>query len=380
MYLLAKRTSGSVDVARHTAVAYGLWANWGSIDYSRWGGLPNLAGMSLFIGALTWLATPPNDRGRVVQLGVLVAAMILTHHHVMLTAACVFLVLLAYWSIAGDRTRRNGLLAGLAIACLLDAFYLVPYALKARDIASTSVLTASEPAIGADQPAPAVGAALLVATVVGLLAMAAGPREHRPGAAVLAPAATLAALFVAFEYGYPSLTAFRTGAAEIAFTPSRFLTDLVYLLTIVAGYGVSRLRRALGAPASLTLIVALLLGVTQRDRWLHLYTIPTLPPATWEAYLWIQTHTRADAIVLDDGRWGAYGTWRRTIVTSLPVSEPDTAGTAKRRLTEALQAGHRPPEAAKTEVVAIRAPGAAVPGERVLWTHPSGLGVVEPLR
>ena len=52
MYLFATRATGSPPIGLASAVAYGLWAWWGSIDYYRWGGLPNELGMLLFMASM----------------------------------------------------------------------------------------------------------------------------------------------------------------------------------------------------------------------------------------------------------------------------------------------------------------------------------------
>ena len=381
MYLLARHASGSAQVARYTAVAYGAWANWGSIDYYRWGGMPNLVGMSLLLGALTLLIAPRFDWRRRALFGLLVAAIALTHHHVMLTAGLLFGALFVHAVLRRDRERAVGLVAGLAFAFVLGAFYVVPYALKAGGIGETSVLTASEPPIPPDRLVRSVGAVLLAAGVIGVVLAAVSRSAGRPAGAIGVVTGVLAAMFVVFHYVYPALAERWTGEAYIPFTPSRFLTDLAYVLPIYAGYAAARASAAVRLPQAAAVGAMLLLGLTLLPVWRHLYTIPAIDPPLREAYTWIQQQAEPHAVVLDRGRWSVYLTWRRTATTSLPVSEPTTAGTAKRALIDALEkadpAAPRPDEAGALQILAIRPRGANGAHERVLWRHPSGLTVVE---
>src|SRR5204863_5520077 len=50
MYCLALRLLGNRHAAWCGAVAYSFFAVWGSLDYYRWGGLPNLLGMLFLLG------------------------------------------------------------------------------------------------------------------------------------------------------------------------------------------------------------------------------------------------------------------------------------------------------------------------------------------
>jgi len=53
IYVFARRVTASPLTALYSAAIYGLWAWYGSIDYFRWGGLPNELAMLLFLAMLS---------------------------------------------------------------------------------------------------------------------------------------------------------------------------------------------------------------------------------------------------------------------------------------------------------------------------------------
>jgi len=377
VFLFAAATTRNREVARYAAAAYGLLANWGGLDYYRWGGLPNLTAMVLLLGALTLAAeAPPFPRSNQVLFGGFVASMALAHHHVMLAAGAILIVLLAADTIGGVRERRRGVVFGLVVAALLSAAFLIPYALKIWDIGKTSALDVENPIALADW-LPYLGPALVWLAAGGILVAATSRAATRPNGVAWSMLAALFGAFIVLEYVVRGLTAHGRGPGVLAFTPSRFLTDGVYVLAVFAGWGVWWVRSHLRfrSAAALALTVVLLLGLTQSSRWRHLFTIPTVPAPMWEAYTWVDAHTPPDTLVLARGRWSVYGTWRRTLETSVPASEPSVADTAKQRMMQELLAGGRPADAGDAEVVAIRDTGPG-PNEQVLWRHPSGVAVV----
>ena len=118
--LLTRRVIGDSSAGLWGAFAYGMWADFGSINYSGWGGLPNEMGMLFFLAVLvTWL-----ESASIPLMAIFHAALVLTHHHVMLTAAAILAIALIW---PGRIVRRPLLLAGFA-AAFLDSFFLIPYA------------------------------------------------------------------------------------------------------------------------------------------------------------------------------------------------------------------------------------------------------------
>jgi hypothetical protein len=377
VFLFGAATTKNREAARYAAAAYGLLANWGGIDYYRWGGLPNLTAMIFLLGALTLAAESPFRRSQQVLFAGFVAALVVTHHHVMLATAAVMCVLLVADTITGTRERRRGVVLGLVGAALLAAFFLIPYALKVRGIDTTSALDVESP-IALSEWLPDLGPAFVCLAAGGLVAALASRTVPGPNSVAWSMFGALFGTFIVLEYVVRRLTEHGPGTGMLAFTPSRFLTDGAYVLAVFAGWGVwwlrCRLRWRFAAPLAMMTIVAL--GLTMTARWQHAFGIPSVSKPLWKAYTWIDTHTPQDTIVLARGRWSVYGTWRRTLETSIPASEPSVTETPKQRMMQELLAGARPPEAASVEVVAVRETGPA-PNEEVLWLHRSGVAVVK---
>ncbi len=137
VYVLGRRCMGDESIALYSAAGYGLLAWYGSIDYFRWSGLPNELAMLFFIAMLSLWLEALGARVRIALMALLYAAVILVHHHVMLASGLIILGLLA--------TRGRRVLAwSIAIAILLDLFFLVPYAFHIGIFHSTSVLSDTE--------------------------------------------------------------------------------------------------------------------------------------------------------------------------------------------------------------------------------------------
>ena len=87
----------------------------------------------------------------------------------------------------------------------------------------------------------------------------------------LAAVAVLLGFFVVFEYGYRLLSPGDMRQAAVAFTPSRFLTDLAYFLSLPAGYAVYILHRRTGWSVSWLAVGLLIASVSNFSYWKNLF-------------------------------------------------------------------------------------------------------------
>ena len=372
VFLFAANVSGRDDVAAYAALAYGWWALYGSIDYYRWGGLPNAIAMAFLTAALAAIARPLGGRSPAPLVALLLAATVLTHHHVMIVAGCLLVVLGAFsLSRAERRPIAVAVASGLGGAALLASFYLIPYAAKAETIGATGVLRFDEVLFTPWMVISSVGVVFFLAASAGAWLV-----RRTSGLFLLhVVAGTLLVLFVLCEYVYRGVSHALYGTGYVAFTPSRFLTDLVYPASVYAGFAVARARERWSVPdwgilaAGCALALTNLSGWTARDA--------KVDPRLFRAFAWIESHTPTDALVLNTSPWAPYGTWRRCAATPIPVSEPPREATPKARLFKALARGVVPDEARNATIVQVIDVTREPPYWPTLWSDGAGLAVVE---
>jgi hypothetical protein len=376
VFLFAANVSGRDDVAAWSALAYGWWALYGSIDYYRWGGLPNAIAMAFLTAALAVIARPSADRSPAPLVAVLLASTVLTHHHVMIVAGCLLVVVGAF-SLARTERRRVAVAvaSGLGGAALLASFYLVPYAAKAGTIGATGVLRFQEVLFTPWTVISSVGVVFFLAASAGAWLIGRS-RDGMPGLFLLhVVAGTLLVLFVVCEYVYRGISHALYGTGYVAFTPSRFLTDLVYPASVYAGFAVARARERWRVPDWGILAVGCALALTNLSGW----TARDVQgdPRLFRAFAWIESHTPTDALVLNTMPWAPYGTWRRCAATPIPVSEPPREDTPKARLFQALARGVVPDEARNATIVQVIDVTREPPYWPTLWADGTGLAIVE---
>jgi hypothetical protein len=367
IYALASEYFASEMVGLYAAIAYSLWAFTGSTDYLRWGGLPNQLGMLLGLGIFSLVMRVDERRKRTMLMAMLFAAVCLTHHHVMLTMGLVLTALMGFfWATADPEKRYRTIFLALVMGSVAAAFFLIPYTLKAPSLSQTKVLHMKDrwPVLG-----PVLVGFAFTGAVLDYLRKAARLHVfHFVAAILLLLYALFAWVFYFYQYEMK-------GVGSVAFTPSRFITDLVYFLSIFAGYAFYRIQEYLGWRPPIMIAIALSLGYVNYPLWEQVF-LPNDDPGRFAAYDWIQSHTPANSIVLTDDSWACYATWRRTLRTPMPVSEPRVSPriskTAKREMLE----GGAPGELRGVQVLDVLKPGARAEG-KVLWSNPDGWEVSE---
>jgi hypothetical protein len=165
------------------------------------------------------------------------------------------------------------------------------------------------------------------------------------------------------------------GKGFVAFTPSRFLTDLAYFLSLFAGYGLYRLQKYCGWRGSVTIAIALLFAFVNRPLWEQVF-IPDTDRGRFAAYSWIANHAPANSIVMTSDPWACYAAWRRTLGTPMPVSEPRVPLRISETAAWELWTGGSPGELRGIQLLAVFGPDERNKG-RVLWSNPEGWGVSE---
>ncbi|MGB9106312.1 MAG: hypothetical protein WCC59_16270 [Terriglobales bacterium] len=376
VYGLARRIFRSSEVALYSAFAYGMWAFLGSIAYYNWGGLPNQLGMVFLIPVIAIMAQPACHLRSAAAVAVFLAAMFVTHHHVALVAGITLGVAAGYLLLSpgtaepGKWGKLRALALGVAGSVGLASAYLVPEAMKAARIGDTDALrfqsTNSILLLMAG-----MGVVFVAFAICGVVLSWMRDAGARAGM-LLAMSLALVAAYLLCGPVYQAYALHHWGEERAALEPSRFITDLVYLLSVFAGYAMYRLAARYRLELGTAFAIALLLALSNIPLWRESFA-PDRDPDRWRAYAWIQQHTPAETIVLTSDAWAPYATWRRTLLTPLPASEPRAGDNDARRAAAALSAGHPPLAGAVVEVIA---PGGKWRRGSVIWKSPSGWSIV----
>src|SRR5580700_1421910 len=144
VYLLCLRFRLNEEIATFSALAYGFWAAYGSIDYYRWGGLPNALAMTFLLAIIALVTAPARTWRHVGLVALFFAAICFAHHHVMITSGIILGVLSLYFFFSNRKGAAVAILIGVSGGVLLGSFYLLPYLLKAASLSSTDVFRFNE--------------------------------------------------------------------------------------------------------------------------------------------------------------------------------------------------------------------------------------------
>ena len=377
IYAMARTVFRSAEIALYSALAYGTWAFLGSIGYYAWGGLPNELGMMFLVAAISLVFRPSSDIRFAGAFAVFLSGVFLTHHQVTVVAALIIGVAAAHFLLqprilrAVSRNKLQMMITGGVGAVLLASAYLLPELAKLARIGQTDALRFQTShtvlALLAD-----MGLIFLVAGISGFI----WSGRHKATEQTSLLRAICLVLTVAYVFCGPLYSAYshyRWGDDRAALEPTRFITDLVYFISLYAGFAIYRLAFRLSLPQRRVVGLALLLALSNVALWRNLYA-GGVDNDLWHAYAWIQQHAPADAVVLTNDSWAAYATWRPTLNTPYNPASPRRGENSARRAAEALAAGHAPEV---SEVLTLVAPRGKWDRGLVVWHSPSGWLVVE---
>ena len=377
-YAVVSRATTRRDLGLYAAAAYAFIAVNGSLDYARWGGLPSLIGECLFLGLLSFLLqeelAPWWSRG---ALAALFVGLSLTNQHTALVASLTLGWMLAFFFLKGDRARGLRIFQGLAAAALLGAPYFWHTLHHAPPMRDTSLLIETAklatPRTLFFDLGPAFSIAIFLGGVLYL---------SRKGGAKVSPVlsqalAGLLVVFAAAEYGSRLVSIYFFGKDLAPFTPSRFLTDAVPLLSLFAALFFSELRGFLRVGRGLVMALILACFAFNLEAYRAIFR-PAVPEDRLAAFAWLREHAAPDALVMDPSFAASYLTRRPSSDMPIPTSESRKTATIRPLALELKRSGGRvPPGAGARQIVLLYAGHAKVPPQRVLWAHPSGLLAVQ---
>jgi hypothetical protein len=323
-----------------------------------------------------WLEDSPR-RPRAAAMALLFAAMILSHHHVMVASGAILAVAILWQMIHPTPSTPWKLLLLTALAgAAIDAFFLLPYIGRLATLHATHVLNSGEPPVTWTSLADSLGYVFGLFAACGLIFWLA---NRKPKIHPLIPSACAAMLgmFVLCEYLWPIILKLRHLPPSNAFTPSRFLADMNYFLAIFAGLMMARIfQQRLHMKKIWMIVVIALAGLTVYPQWKEQSTPVDVPEGFIRACQWINANTSASTIVLNQDVWTSYFAWRRAGHTPMPISEPlqDTHPQVYR--VPLIESGKIPPDSPDQKIVEIiRAKDYA--GQPVLWQDDTGILVIQ---
>lgn len=365
VYALVRSSTRDRQVALFSTAAFGLLALLGSLDYYRWGGLANLLGLYLFLGALSVLST---EYGRRMAglLPFFFVGLGLCNTHVLAAAVLVLgPVLIVLLSRRASRGRAWVLLAAAGITLVVDAILLLPGLLGQDSMGGTGLFLYGEEQYTVQKIIADVGLPYVLLTLLGGALWALRRAAFPVGGVLLVANAAMLVLFVGFEYGGRALTQHLLQRDIAPFTPGRFLTDAIPLLAVFPGLTLAWLQRRTKYHAGAWLLAILLLSALNLPYYCAFFK-PVIPPPYVEAYQWIRRNTSPDTVVLARHFHAPYLTRRACSNTPIPSSEQWSRAHKKTTMQAILQG--------KVSPAVMKAPVVLVSGNqrgKVLWKHPA---------
>jgi hypothetical protein len=322
--LIAGRDSPRAGIC--AGVIYAFGASFCALDYIRWGGITNAAGMALLLAGLFLLAPCAADvtRRREIIAGLLLGLVGWVHHHAMLATALV-VGATAVYEVA---TRRDDLLrrwARVSGAAVLAGLPLVAHYLsRLATLQETRVFSFTDE-LGLLRSPAALLEALGVPLALALVATALGLSVTWKADALRLAVVRALALLLAFalgRYAYGWWALRTTGHAADAFSALRFFSDSVYFLAIAAGIGIARLQAAARPPLRRAVAVALAIACAVHvGSFLRGERGVATPDSMIRALAWLKAHAEPDALVVSDAYWLPALTGLESSYTPVPISE-----------------------------------------------------------
>jgi hypothetical protein len=165
----------------------------------------------------------------------------------------------------------------------------------------------------------------------------------------------LLAFFVGY-YVWKVSTKIILGDAFVAFTPSRFLTDMMYPLSLFAGFGIYQAVDYIKSKYSLilTVLVVVILSLIPIRYVVDLHA-SAVPKETVKTLLWIKNNAPKDSLVVNKGfrdDWAPYITERENTLTPMPTTDlPNSYMYSKYELASAILGKEKYTVAEKQKII-----------------------------
>lgn len=373
VYSLVSRATKNAELALLSATAFAFTAVLGSLGYPLWGGLPNLIALYVFFGCLGALMNPLFEMKCLAGIvAVSFLGICFTHHHVMVTAGATLIWLSVYSWFLGNQKQSRSIFLGLVATAIVGSGYFLPYLLRTHSLGQSGIGYFSEDTKNLDWLVSRFGPVFFFPLLLGVLY-----QVRRVGKVRVAPIfhqtlLSFLGLFLIAELGGRAAMNILLGRNVAPFTPSRFLTDAVPLLSLYAGLFWRELARSLRWSLAGVVAAIVLCFSFNWTEYSHFFS-PNVATDFAEACYWIREHSDADAVFINDQVHATYLSRRITPGLFLPTSEFEALA-VNREMAKQVAAGVRDASTLGRQVVTLNRGGV---GHRVLWAHPDGLQVVE---
>lgn len=375
LFSLGARATGDRRVGCYAALVYLFLGNYGSLHYAIWSGLPNLIGMYLFLGLLTALTLPESSRPRSTAVFVVYfLGGCFVHHHVMVTSGLCLAWLTVVAFATGDRPLAKRVITGLVASGIVGSPYFLMYILRTVGLSNTGIGEYMENMADAWTITQDIGMGFTLCVLAGVYLYFKNG-EH-VSQIVLQPLAAMLVFYLLVEFMFRTYSIVLFHHEMSPFTPSRFITDAVTLLSIFGGI-LFRTMQGDRESNRIPITAIIIAGIFVFNRHTYRDTFNyEIQPERKETYAWIRKHAEPDAVLLDSDLHATYMTRRMSSSFPLPTSEY-SALAANRQLLEDIAAGRQPLDRANRQVLAVVAPNSRAPEGKLLFEHPSGFRVVE---
>ncbi|MCD6051655.1 MAG: hypothetical protein K0Q55_3064 [Verrucomicrobia bacterium] len=330
LYALTKEVSGNRDLALFSMAVYGLLAIAGSVGYYAWGGLPNLLGVYLMLGAVSVFFSWMPDNKLPLLLSLFFISICLVHEHALLVAIAVFAGFGVRCLMTKERERTMALLKAAVPSMIIGGLYHYFHDPRGYSMVETGFFKYREELHTPSFILNSVGPPFVIFAMLGFWIFRKRQQQFALDPFFLWMTGVMLVCFGLFEYGARLITPILYGESFAPATPARFLTDAVVPLSVFGGIFLMSLQDMLGCGRRV--LMAVILVFAGFNHWLYAsYMQPVVQPAALEAYAWVQQNTPPDTQVLADKVEAAYFCRRPASNAALPSSEL-WAHTANRNL------------------------------------------------
>ena len=340
VYVLGELVFKKKTIALYCMFSYGLLPFLGGLGYYGWGGLPNEVAMFFLLGIVIVFLRETNELKKTLMCGILASGVILVHHLSVLALLAIFLTFGTITSLAqrGVSPDLKSFGKFLTLAILFSSFYLFSVILRVSEVQQTTVFNFWEDFRFIVRWTFSIGVFFTFFSVIGIgKTVLSASKEHlREEKFVLAWIASLLLAFTMTDRVFRFIKFFQTASLyTVAFVPSRFMTDMIYPLSVFSGMGLFLTVRKLQgfvkqnvnsfSVQKIVLLVFFVAIISESFFFVQQeISFARSSELEFDAINWIKDNTPESALIINEGRegiWIPYLTDREVTKTFLPNSE-----------------------------------------------------------